>query len=244
MPRAGSGVSISLVSSLVIRSADTISRRFRPGRSLRRATSSATVNPSLAANPGRAQDAQAGRRRTTAPAGPRCPQHLPPRAPRKAAERVGEVVPGQPGPPSALTVKSRRAPGLPLARCRTARPGLREVRSYCSPAVGGDLEDRCCPCAARRWPKRESPDPPQVRSAQPLAIGQHLIGGRVRGEIEVARLLAEQDIPDRNRRPARVRGRGARTGGRSRPLSGIRSRQAARRSLSAVRCSWATAIEK
>ena len=37
----------------------------------------------------------------------------------------------------------------------------------------------------------------QVRSAQPLVIVQHLIGGRVRGEVEVARLLAEQDIPDR-----------------------------------------------
>ena len=36
-----------------------------------------------------------------------------------------------------------------------------------------------------------------VLSAQPLVICQHLLRRRVRGQVEVAGLLAEEDVPDR-----------------------------------------------
>ena len=126
-PSAGSGVSISLVSSLVIRSAETISSR--PAWSVIAArTSSATVNPSLAANLA-ARRMRSGSSPNDRSGGPgvrsifSLSDSRPPNGSMNSYPGSRAAI--------ALTVKSRRArsSSRDVPYCTS---GLREVRPYCS----------------------------------------------------------------------------------------------------------------
>jgi len=146
--------------------------------------------PQPGREPGRAQDAQrvvAERPLRRA----RCAQHLLPER-LEAAERVGELVPGQPG-------RHRVDGEIAAAQILLQRGAVPHVRLARGPpvvlaAVRGDLEDRVAlaqPDGAERDPDLPGPVGPAAGHRQ------HLIGGRVRGEVEVARPLTEEDIPDR-----------------------------------------------
>ena len=146
--------------------------------------------PQLGREPGGAQDAQrvvAERpfRRT------RRAQHLLLER-LQAAERVGELVPRQPG---RHRVDGEITPGQVLLQGR-AVPHIRFARGppVLLAAVGGDLVER----VALAQPDGAERDPDLPRPVGPAAGDlQHLVGGGVRGQVEVARLLAEKDVPDR-----------------------------------------------
>ena len=127
MPSAGSGVSISLVSSLVIRSADTISRRSACSVMAAR-TSAATVNPSLAANLA-ARRMRSGSSPNDCSGGPGVRSTFS----RSASKPPNGSVNSYPGSRAAiaLTVKSRR-PRSSSSDVPYCTSGLREVRPYCS----------------------------------------------------------------------------------------------------------------
>ena len=127
MPSAGSGVSISLVSSAVIRSADTIPSRSACSVMAAR-TSGATTKPSLAANLAarRMRSGSSPNDRSGGP-GVRSTFSL------SASKPPNGSVNSYPGSRAAiaLTVKSRR-----IRSSSSDVPywtsGLREVLSYCS----------------------------------------------------------------------------------------------------------------
>ena len=127
MPSAGSGVSISLVSSPAIRSADTISSRAACAVMAAR-TSSAIRNPSLAANRA-ARRIRSGSSPNDCSGGPGVRSTLS----RSASKPPNGSAISYPGSRAAiaLMVKSRRLRSSSRDwPYRTS--GLREVRPYCS----------------------------------------------------------------------------------------------------------------
>ena len=146
--------------------------------------------PQLGREPGRAQDAQRIVRERLL-GGPGGTQHL--LAQRvEAAIRIDELVSGQPG-------RHRVDGEIPPAQVLLERPAVPHVGPARGPLVmlapvGGDLEDRI-PLA--------QPDGAEGNPDRPRLVGpaldhlQHLLGRSVRGQVEVAGPLAQEDIPDR-----------------------------------------------
>jgi len=147
--------------------------------------------PQLGREPGRSQDPQ----RVVAErllGGPGGPQHLLPQR-VEAAERIDELVSGQPG-------RHRVDGEIPAAQVLLERTAVLHIGSARAQPVllapvGGDLEDR----VSLAQPDGAEGDPHRPYLVGPLAgYGQNLGRCRVRGQVEIAGLLAEEDIPDRS----------------------------------------------
>ena len=229
-PAPGPGASMSLVSSPATRSAETISQ---PRRLLGhgRPHLGRDGEPQLGREPGRAHDPERvvaeGVLRPS-----RGPQHpLPQRV--QAAERVDQLVAGQPG-------RHRVDGEVAAAQVLLEGPpvphvGLAGGGPVLLAAVGGDLEDRAA--LAQADGAESDPDRPDV--VGPPADQRHdLLRAWRRWSGRDRRAARRGTRPGPGRRPGRARGRAARTGGRCRRPRG-RSRSATRRPPSAVRWSWA-----
>jgi hypothetical protein len=152
-------------------------------------TSGATSKPSLAAN--RAARRMRSGSSLNESSGRPGAQHLVLQR-VQAAERVDQLVAGQPG--------SHRVDGeVPPAQVLLQRPavpdvGLAGLGTVLLAAVGGDLEHR--PALAQAHGAEGDADRPG-RVGPALDHGQDLFGAGIGGQVEIARPLAAEDVADR-----------------------------------------------